>query len=391
MAGTKQRQDRFADLKAKQAERKKQFGGGAKPGPEPPKRTENERPVEPPAKKPVEKKTPKEEPVQGPDEPAEAQEGPAGDATMDVGPRRPAPQAPSEPTTDLSSSALEPVAGDELPGPDDLPAMPPPRRVAPPRVAQPRDDLPAMPPPRPDPAGFGEVLRPAEPDDALGLPGPLEPSLGMPPLGAEPGLGEPGGPSGWDVPEPAAAALGGTPQTSAPVAEPEKKTYTRNVDTTQQGSVTNLASEVDVTFGMATGNAKWLTIKASRSEENVQVIPGVPPTVVTAQTAYGPVEITLTNKDGQVTALITGGKTKAGRAAEGTGQFVSNLRYYVPEITMVAFTVGPLVPLWNLLPDQMKVPGTVIYGVVQTALTVFGFVKQRQLRRAGEAQEAVKQ
>jgi hypothetical protein len=118
------------------------------------------------------------------------------------------------------------------------------------------------------------------------------------------------------------------------------------------------------------------------------------------ETPDGKVSITMQNKEGEITAYVQGGVTKAGAVAAkagAAGSFLAKVRYYLPELTMAGlFTAATTAVLWGqqFVSDTLQnfhKPAVIAYGVFQLALTTWAFIEQRKDRKAAEAQEAVKQ
>lgn len=172
-----------------------------------------------------------------------------------------------------------------------------------------------------------------------------------------------------------------------------------HVHSSQNGEVTPLVVGLNVSYVTAVANTKVFMLKGPSSSQSVELAPGQDKEVE-FDTPSGKVKVTMVNDEGEVSAYVVGGRTKVGHVAASAGKWASllaNVRYYIPELTMLGLsTIAASAVLWTnqWLADNMQnlhKPSVLAYGVAQLALTTFAFIEQRKLRKAGEAQEALKQ
>lgn len=399
MAGKLSAKERLAKLKAMQGKRGEEFAGGKKkPAPEPPQTPAQEEPSvfdKPPAA-PV-----KEEPDEG----NKTQGLDLDDSAIMELEDDSAPAAPPAPAEPVSPVVQGPEAAEEEPQvPEAEPAPSGPSLVDSVQLPEPSAQE-AEPAPSLDdlvpPAGLDAALDIAALDAALG---PVEPSSTRedetkPEVPQRPSRSP--GPRLMSVEEPADPldVLRAPEEAKAPEegnAEPEGVKY--HVNSSARGEQTKLGSGIVAKYVIASGSNKIFTVDGPKSSESIELAPGDSKSFEMA-TLEGKVQITMQNTGGEVKAYVVGGVTKAGAAmakAGAAGQFLANVRYYLPEVTMAGlFTVATSAVLWTqqFISDTLQnfhKPAVIAYGIIQFALTTWAIIEQRRNRRAAEAQEAVK-
>jgi hypothetical protein len=196
------------------------------------------------------------------------------------------------------------------------------------------------------------------------------------------------------APEPPSAL-----EAPAPTENEEPNGVKYHVHAIDNGAVTPLVTGVSVKYVTVVGNTKVFSVKGPSGTFPVELAPGDKKNA-SIEVPGGQALITMVNVAGEITAYVEGGVTRMGAAAAKAGRagkFLANVKYYLPELTMATlFTAATTAVLWTqqFVADTLQnfhKPAVVAYGVFQLALTAWAFIEQRKLRKAAEAQEAVKE